>query len=746
MFLGIGFSLKYIVNGAEVILSPVEDTLALYSDDFNSYANGTQLTSNTVPVGKRFTRTGASGSTPTVNSVTGELIGDAGIYTEAGTGFLGIDLGSANHWVEREIGTSVTGNTKGVMFAADDHQNCAGFRFHTSNVILREVVAGVASSSLTTLNFNNVSRIIGFRSPVVSAGDIFGVQVFGGRAYIFKNRIRIGSVNGYAITPTGTKFGFTNGNSPWNTATKLEAGPLAGRVSIGNAWYVEGQTPGGFRLAFPRYKDFSVYPDGYRDVIVPITTFGTVTGFVFSLSDPDTGKRLKIKDDEVWMRAQSASSTGVDTYNVTFRIPCGLRNYEDGTTRSGTRPYLLTVAPENDTRGYDTHPSMFYIARGILEVGQSNANLAGIGTPAAIINDFPGCSVTKVTFPSGTDVLMNSSTSWENSTTNGNDLPSAGIGRVLTTKGDLPVMIIGANIIARGADVLDPNAATSDGAYIRLSMQQGGGMFEEILLNQGENEINSASVASALAWSSRWVTNIQNYLGYANQPESVDVRVFVQITAKYPGIGTVATASLLRKAQHDVLAAFDAAGITAYHASHGIGYGIDGSHHYMYGGLTGIFRQGWRVGLSLAYADGDVPFDGRGPLADTANITRVGAVITIPVLLNGADSLTSLNGDGTDAAANSSLLTGWHVSDSFNSSTGVFTGDRTVGSGITSVVLSGSNIVITLASDPGGSVVVHNYSDVTPDVSSRVFGVYSDVDLGAFNIGMWPIINPLTVV
>lgn len=151
------------------------------------------------------------------------------------------------------------------------------------------------------------------------------------------------------------------------------------------------------------------------------------------------------------------------------------------------------------------------------------------------------------------------------------------------------------------------------------------------------------------------------------------------------------------------------------------------------------------MALSAGYALGVNSYDGRGPLIDTANISRVGAVITIPVLLNGADSLAALNGDGTDAAASASALSGWKVADSYNASTGAYTNELTVGAGITSVALSGSDIVITLDSDPGHPVVMTNYYGRTPDISSYVFGAYSDATFGSFNIAMMPIIDPITV-
>lgn len=110
-------------------------------------------------------------------------------------------------------------------------------------------------------------------------------------------------------------------------------------------------------------------------------------------------------------------------------------------------------------------------------------------------------------------------------------------------------------------------------------------------------------------------------------------------------------------------------------------------------------------------------YDGRGPIITGG--TRSGAVITMAVNLNGAASIAGSSVTGFDVSADNfaTLLT---VSD---------------------VSVSGSNVVITLAADPGAAVKVRSYWGYNPDQSSVITGTYSD----GTTIQAEPIYNPITV-
>lgn len=737
-----GTPVKGVGGGA---LPPVEETAPLYSDDFNAYSDGTQLTDVAVPADKRFTRTGAAGTTPTV--VSGELATSASVFTEVGTSFIYREMGSDDHWAELTIGSAAgIATNKGLMFGAVDFNDRVGFRQSGAALDVKQVVAGVASSSLYFTTFLSTARFKD--AALLAVGDRLQAQIINGRAWFYKSGARLGAAAGYAITPTGTRIGYSNGNHPWTGTTKLEAGPLLAKVIIGSSWSVPGQTPGTFVQSFPRIQGLGGYANGARDITVPITVIGGATSFVYWLSDAVSGKRLRISGTEVPRRVVSATSTGADTYNVVVRVPCGLTTYEDGTTRLGTLPYVLSVAPEIDTRGFDTHPTPFVVAYNILVVGQSNGvYFVGVSGGANGVTDHPGgFAYRALGYAALTPDRPTPATNWYNGTTAGDDLSGAGLTIWLSQLLDLPVMLTCVSIGATGASALDPDLVGGAGPWQRLHLAESGGAFDEIILNHGEAAVNAFTTAEALSWAADWITNLDHYLAYSGQG-SATIPVSLIITGKYAGSTIDTGANIVRKAQDDIIDTLIADSIPAAILSNPVGIAIVDNVHYTQNAPAGAVRLARRAALSIAERMGLNTYNGRGPLIDRANASRAGAVITIPVLLNGMDSLTTLNGDGTNAAASATALTGWHVADSYNASTGVYSGDRTVGSGITSVELSGSDIVITLASDPGASVVVGNYFGHTPDVASWVFGLKTDATFGITNepFAMEPIIDPLTV-
>lgn len=130
----------------------------------------------------------------------------------------------------------------------------------------------------------------------------------------------------------------------------------------------------------------------------------------------------------------------------------------------------------------------------------------------------------------------------------------------------------------------------------------------------------------------------------------------------------------------------------------------------------GYVEHGRRIGLSMLKAMGLGAYDGRGPIITGA--TRSGATITLAVNLNGASSIS-----GT-------ALTNYDVS------TDSFATLKT----ISSVAVSGSNIVITLAADPGVAVKVRSFFGYNITTATRAIGTYAD----ATTIPVEPIYSAIT--
>ena len=126
---------------------------------------------------------------------------------------------------------------------------------------------------------------------------------------------------------------------------------------------------------------------------------------------------------------------------------------------------------------------------------------------------------------------------------------------------------------------------------------------------------------------------------------------------------------------------------------------IEDNIHYT---ADGYVANGRHLGLSLAKALGYGGYDGRGPLITGA--TRSGAVITLPVNLNGA---VSIAGTG---------LTNYQVS----------TDDFATFKTISSAAVSGSNIVLTLSADTGAPVKVRSFYGMNYGTPARAIGTYAD--------------------
>lgn len=215
------------------------------------------------------------------------------------------------------------------------------------------------------------------------------------------------------------------------------------------------------------------------------------------------------------------------------------------------------------------------------------------------------------------------------------------------------------------------------------------------------NMLNETGIGSAADWltdTNLIIAEVRTITGNANLP------VFIGGTG-FPLAGTAAQNRAANRVRDEQQGLHNPAG-NIYFAWHGLGISIisGADPHPNNAGNIEISR---RRGLTIRKWLYGGAYDGRGPLTGTP--TRSGATITIPIDLNGATSLsgTSLSGFvvGTTAA-------------SLENSTSPLT--------ITSVNVSGSNIVIVLAADPGAPVWVASHRGRLYDESSLAIGTYAD--------------------
>jgi len=436
----------------------------------------------------------------------------------------------------------------------------------------------------------------------------------------------------------------------------------------------------------------------------------------WALFDPETD--TVVKD---WALVPSGDATiGSGAWSVNIIVPWGL---------NGRKAYCIGFRPVDGSNEADALAAVvsnreFAPTIGIALIGQSNATGLVSGSTSGSYANFAGSyRYTKGAPPSTTGTRTDSCLYYES--TNATDICSgeAGGGDLLTAYFNGPVSFISLGVDGATANQLGPGGPNWD--HITFHAAQAG-PFEYIYLSQGESD--SVSVAVASGWSAQWQTWLPSYRALSQQPGGTAIPVFVQLTGR---VGVDPAAGVELHKQQEIFIADESAN-DVYLSNHYVGCKLaDASHYDRVSGGAGYHEVSRRLGLTIRNVVSGTGYNGVGPLFGTP--TRSGAVITVPVSLNGATSLEARNGEDQLLTADPNVLRSWDVSvDDFAS---LLT--------INSAVLSGSNVVITLSADPGGPVKVRNHANghaATENITSWVFGAYAD---GTY-IGAKPIFTPLT--
>jgi hypothetical protein len=274
----------------------------------------------------------------------------------------------------------------------------------------------------------------------------------------------------------------------------------------------------------------------------------------------------------------------------------------------------------------------------------------------------------------------------------------------LSTLLGIPVGFIQGGAGGQPATAFVPGAGTGYYEDFEDDIDLAGGDIGALYWNQGEaGPGNVTSYKAALS-------SIRSALLAHTGRAAADMPFLIALLGRYNGTpdSTINTNyNLVRQAQREwagentggvvALTEFDEAQTDEYH-------------------FTGAAQQdiGKRLAQSLAAYLGTVTPYGHGPALLSAS--RVGATVTVAVDLNDATSLTKATG----AAA-----TGW------TATTNDWVGTVT----ISDVQISGSNVVLTLAADPGGATVkVRHLYDASPDVTNQIKGTgYPIPDIGLQN-------------
>ena len=739
---------------APVVIQPATP---LFSEDFSTYAVNTLIAEGSDPhIVNAFTPVSSTANLATLYWKRPRVAADgtitfgttspsaAGADGQNGSNNLGTQLllrdAAANHWFEFErAGASMDVYAAFAATTEADtlslHVNDFGIQVYQVNGTGTQLINLSASSSST-------SRQAWARQ--VKNGDRFRGLSYGSKAYAYRNGVSLQPA-GVAHTRTGTKFGWGSYQDFGRRTDNWKADIAPGRLAIVNDGAYANTNNWRF---YARKKDISAaYPKGYADVPCKLTYEDFASGLAvqWALFDPGTDAQLTAWADPVPLSTVSGGG------NVTFlaRVPAGIETTLLGADRRTGYPYPLTttdgrtlgagqlpysigfraIVANKDSGVWIRSRQYFAVAANIVLTGQSNGfNQQNNST--ANVPDHPGCGQYAATYTPSTvtPVFGAIVTGWDQSTTEqvagGFDKCSGWYQLVADALG-VPVMTTNVCVSATGAATHNPEAGDYAGNWIRDALQQVK-YFEHIIIDQGENEINTSTTGPALAWRAQWRDiNIPNIKAYANQPAGTQILVGVVISGKYtstPAYGAEPTPSSVLRKEQEALAA--TAGY--YPASHPVGLTLADATVHFDGTDTGYPARVRQNALSVIKAMLGTGYNGLGPLITTA--TRSGATVTLPVALNGAASLTSSTGTLTG-------LTGWRANLAANM------GGSAIAVSAAVLDAVAQTVTLTLASDPGGPVYLDNYASQNPDESNRVVGTYSNALIGTIHAK--PIVTPI---
>lgn len=260
------------------------------------------------------------------------------------------------------------------------------------------------------------------------------------------------------------------------------------------------------------------------------------------------------------------------------------------------------------------------------------------------------------------------------------------------------------SLTADGAGYFDnlEAAATSANAY---------GFIQSWLWTQGEAEASAAQAFNETAYRATFDTLLGKLRGAIAGRADAPVGICV--------IGHTSGGHISGATFGDANWSATRAGLTrlldkpgVFMATHLTDATLTDSLHYV---ANAYVENGRRAGMSMAAALGYGGANGRGSLV--IGVARSGVTITLTVDLNGA---SSISGTG---------LTNYQVS----------ANDFATTLAISSVAVSGGNIVITLAADPGVPIKVRSFYGMTWTSPVRAVGYYAD----GTSIPVEPIYTPL---
>ena len=735
MNLGLSLSLGGMrAGGGEPVITLAAPT---WSDNFNSYADGTRLVAGDAQVntglinanpgdlGWTALRNGAANNSrynPIIfdGAIRQRTTGGAGDFTAPGSYVLA-PTGTLSGAQYAQITTRATaGGAPSITILATDQSEHLKLTTSGTNGGRAQTfrVSGGIQTSLEQVNAAATKPRMGGPNGGFkpwAAAETFTILAVDGRFYNRREPgFPLGATTGAAFSAlTGDRFGVLTlfDTMQYIDAARVGPAPLFITVDETHRYWV------------PKKRASASDPitAGVGDETFTGTYVGTIPNRMqWALFNMGTG--AVIKDWALVPTADFTASGG--TWSARLRaIPSGLNGR--GAYAVGFRP--VNANNETDPAWQCVSRREFFVTLNVGCIGQSNSNFLVTS------------NVTSAAYPR-IDGLLNYSKADPPSLTRGGYTPNpafwedtttgVGNGRVAYLFADylanlysLPVSFESLAIPANSATNLGPNGV--NWTYITTHHDFAGSAYDLLYLSQGENEFSSPA-----NWLEIWRdTNIPAYRdpAFHGQPAGTVIPLLYTITGRQLGTPPAngdANAQTVRVAQYQLENEVS----DCYLAHSYTGVEMVDDFHYVATKDEGLNEVARRIRLTYGKVFNAEAYDGRGPIATSA--TRSGAVITVAFDLNGATSLTTRDGTDQTASGNASVLTSWQVS----------ADDFATTLTINSAVQTGNTVVITLASDPGGPVKVRNHFGLNPDISSFPAGSYAD---GTF-ICMMPLVNPLT--
>lgn len=725
-------------------VSEIPITLAAptYSDNFNSYADGTRLVAGdpNANAGLVATNPGNLGwdalTTVTPTNARFNPIVFGGELRQRTTNSLG-DNADPGTYVISPAGTSQSGDqyiqglfttntTLGdfptLAILATNETDRLELRLSNDpttprTAVARQAVAGVlsnltgagATGSANAVRMGGVAN--GGFKPFFTT-EIFTLLAVAGRAYVRRGAgFPLGSRAGVAYNPaiTGTRFGVPSRRDQPQRIQSVRASSAPMLITLDQPYL----------LWVPKKRALASDPInvGFGDMTFTGTYAGTLPSKMqWALYDLETG--VPVKDWAIVPTADFTANAGV--WSARLRaIPAGL---------NGRRAYAPAFRPVDATNQTDTAWQVvgtdpFFVTLNIGTIGQSNAERLGTLTTSTAQTNVDGLSNYARGAGAAFGSQLQSPAYYELAGFKQNGFCSYPLADYLADLFNLPVSVEALSIGGTSADRLGPGGL--DWSNIQTQHAAVGGAYDLLYLSHGEADF----AVSGYDWLTQWATiNLPAYRDPAmsGQPSGTVIPLLYTITGRFTGVNefyTDALAHSLRVRQYTLEGSVS----DCYLAHSYTGVLMSDDFHYSQALGNGYNEVARRLRLTYDKVFNSGAYNGHGPVA--TSVSRSGAVLTVSFDLNGAASLTARNGTDQTLSASTTALTSWQVS------ANDFASNLT----ISSAVITGNTVVLTLSADPGAAVKVRNHYGLNPDISSWATGLYGD---GSF-IGMLPLVNPL---